>query len=65
MVVNTFPKNVLVFVMVLNQLIIKVCYAFISRHFIEKHAVNIYNSVYQCEFQLEGRVIFSGRVGST
>ena len=29
MVVNSFPKNVLIFIMVLNQLILNTCYTFI------------------------------------
>ena len=41
MVVYSFAKNVLVFIMVLNQLIIKVCYTFISRYFMVEHAVRV------------------------
>ena len=60
----TFRKNVLVFIMVLHQLIMKVCYTlFVSRHFVERHAgVYRFNFVYQCESQLKGRVIFSRSV---
>ena len=48
-VVNTFPKNALVFIVVLNRTI-KVCYTLISRYFMEGHAVSGYNFVYQSEF---------------
>ena len=39
-------KNVLVFIMVQNQLIIKVCHTFRSRSFMDRHVVNRYNFVY-------------------
>ena len=58
-----FSKECFGFIMVLHQLIIKVCYTFVSRHFVERHAqVYRFNFVYQRELQLEGRVIFSRSV---